>query len=154
LTEEDRKALEDYRAEVDELFFLCYEVTQQGLIQKDATPIIIRKAEVTPEVQSNPSLSLDDFQIMINSALEKQAKSSDELMCRLIEEWDRKKLSDSNVHPSSSSSCVVNFSQTNPQPSGTSVGSTTQPNPSTQPMNRFHSQTTIDGLGPTFEMLQ
>jgi hypothetical protein len=29
-TEEDRKALEAYRAEVDDLFYLCDEVTQQG----------------------------------------------------------------------------------------------------------------------------
>jgi hypothetical protein len=31
LTEEDRKALEDYRVEVDELFFSRYEVTVQPL---------------------------------------------------------------------------------------------------------------------------
>jgi hypothetical protein len=83
---------------------------------------------------------------MINSALERQAKRSDELMRRLIEEWDGKKLVDSNVNHSSS--CAVNFAQTNPQPSGTSVGRTSQPNPSTQPMNHFHSQTTIDGSAP------
>jgi hypothetical protein len=52
--------------------------------------IIIRKAEVTPDVQPNPSLSLDDIQSMINSALERQARSSDELMSRLIEERDGK----------------------------------------------------------------
>jgi hypothetical protein len=82
---------------------------------------------------------------MINSALERQAKSSDELMRRLIEELDGKKLVDSNVNPSSSSSssssssCVVNFAQTNPQISGTSVGGTIMPNPSAQPMNHFYS---------------
>jgi hypothetical protein len=48
--------------------------------------MIIRKVEVTPEVWSNPLLSLDDIQFMINSVLERQSKSSDELMCRLIEE--------------------------------------------------------------------
>jgi hypothetical protein len=52
--------------------------------------IIIRKAEVTPEVQSNPSLSLDDVQSMINFALERQEKSSDELIHRLMEEQDGK----------------------------------------------------------------
>jgi hypothetical protein len=46
-------------------------------------------------------------------------------MCRLIEEQDEKKRVDSNVHPSS---YAVNFSQTNPQSSGTSAGSTLQPN--------------------------
>jgi hypothetical protein len=60
---------------------------------------------------------------MINSALERQAKSSNKLMCRLIEERDGKKLVDSNVH-ASSSSYIINFAQTNPQPSGTLVGGT------------------------------
>jgi hypothetical protein len=50
--------------------------------------IIIRKAKVTPEVPPNPSLSLNDVQSIINSALERQVKSSNELMCRLIEERD------------------------------------------------------------------
>jgi hypothetical protein len=59
-------------------------------------------------------------------------------MCRLIEERDRKKLADFNVNHSSSS-CIINFSQTNPQTSGTSAGGTTMPNPSTQPMNDIHS---------------
>jgi hypothetical protein len=45
LTEEDRKALEAYCVEVDELFFSRYEV-----VKKDAVPVIIRKAEVTLEV--------------------------------------------------------------------------------------------------------
>jgi hypothetical protein len=92
LTEEDHKALEAYRTEVDELFFLRHEVMRQGLIQKDAALIVIRKAEVTPEVRSNPLLSLDNVQSMINSTLERQAKSIVELMCRLIEERDRKNL--------------------------------------------------------------
>jgi hypothetical protein len=67
---------------------------------------------------------------MINSALERQVKISDELMHRLIEERGRKKLVDSNVNPSSSSSCAIKFAQTNPQTSGTSAGNTTMPNPS------------------------
>jgi hypothetical protein len=123
LTEEDHKVLEAYHKEIDELFFSCYEVMQQGLIQKDATPINIRKAEVTPDVRSNPWLSLNDVQAMINFALERQEKSSHELMHRLIEERDGKKHVDSNVH-SSSSSCAIIFSQTNHQPSGTSLGGT------------------------------
>jgi hypothetical protein len=64
--------------------------------------------------------------------------------------WE--KLTDSNVNPSSS--CTVNFDQTNPQTSGTSVGGTTMPNPLAQPVNHFHSQTTIDGSTPTFGMSQ
>jgi hypothetical protein len=66
---------------------------------------------------------------MINFTLERQVKSNDELMRRLIEERDEKKLVDSNVNPSSSS-YIVNFAQNNPQPSGTSAGGTSQPNPS------------------------
>jgi hypothetical protein len=46
---------------------------------------------------------------------------------RLIEERDGKKLIDSNVR-ASSSYCVVNFGQTNPQPSVTSAGDTSQSN--------------------------
>jgi hypothetical protein len=60
---------------------------------------------------------------MINYALERQARSSDELMRRLIEERDGKKLANSNVNPPSSS-CTFNFAQTNPQPSGTLAGGT------------------------------
>jgi hypothetical protein len=74
---------------------------------------------------------------MINSALERQAKSTDELLCRLIEERDGKKYSDANVN-SSSSNYAVNFAQTNPHTSGPSVGGTTMPNPSSQPLNHFH----------------
>jgi hypothetical protein len=89
---------------------------RQGVILKDTSLIIIRKAEITPEVQPNPSLSLDIVQSMINSTFERQAKSSDELVRRFIEERDGKKLADS---------CAVSFAQTNPQPSGTSVDDTT-----------------------------
>jgi hypothetical protein len=82
---------------------------------------------------------------MINSILERQAKRSNELMRRLIEERDGKKLVHSNVH-ACFSSCAINFAQTNPQPSGTSVGGTSQPSPLAQPMNHFYCQTIIDGL--------
>jgi hypothetical protein len=146
LTEEDCKALEAYHAEVDELFYSCYEVTRQGLVLKDTSSIIIHKAEVTPEVRSNPLLSLDDVQSMINSALERQTKICNKLVRRLIDERDRKKLVDSNVNPSSS--CTFNFAQTNHQPSGTSAGDTSQPNPSAQSMNHFYSRTTIDSSAP------
>jgi hypothetical protein len=123
LLEEDHKALKAYHKEVYEVFLSHYEVTRQGLVKRDATPITIRKSEVTPEVKNNPSLSLNDVQVMINSALERQAKSSNEMMRRWIEERDVKKFVAPNVN-ASSSSCGVNFAQTNHQPSGTSAGST------------------------------
>jgi hypothetical protein len=69
LLQEDHKALEAYHKEVDEIFLSHYEVTWQVLVQKDATQINICKSEVTPKVRSNPSLSLDDVQVMINSTL-------------------------------------------------------------------------------------
>jgi hypothetical protein len=75
---------------------------------------------------------------MINSVLERQVKSSDKLLRRLIEEQDGKKLADPSVNPSFYS-CDVNFGQTNPHTSGTSTGGATISNPSTQLMNHFHS---------------
>jgi hypothetical protein len=74
---------------------------------------------------------------MINFVLERKAKSIDELMCRLIEEQGGKNLVDSNVNPSSS--CTINFAQTNPQSNSTSAGGTSQPNQSSQLMNHFCS---------------
>jgi hypothetical protein len=53
------------------------------------------------------------IQVMINSALERQVKSIDELLHRLIEEWDRKKLDTTSAN-SSSSTCAVSFTQINP----------------------------------------
>jgi hypothetical protein len=82
LPEENRKVLETYRVDLDELFYSCYEVTQQGLVLKDTLSIIIRKAKVTLKVRPNPSHSLNDVQSIINSSLERKAKSSDELMRR------------------------------------------------------------------------
>jgi hypothetical protein len=73
-------------------FLLMLRGDAAGLILTDIAPIIIRKAEVTSEVQSNPSLSLSDVQSMINSVLERQARSIDELMCSVIEEQDKKNL--------------------------------------------------------------
>jgi hypothetical protein len=92
LMNEGRKALESYRADLDELFYSHYEVMWQGCVLKDAASIIIRKVKVTPEVWPNPLLSLDGIQSMINSVLERQAKSSDKLVRRLIEEQDGKNL--------------------------------------------------------------
>jgi hypothetical protein len=90
---------------------------------------------------------------MINSSLERQAKSTDELLCRVIEERDGKKHDDSNINPSSSTS-TVNFAQINPHTSGPLAGDASMPNPSAQPVNHFHSRTTIEGSAPNFGMPQ
>jgi hypothetical protein len=50
LSEEHCKALVAHHKDVDEIFLLRYEVTRQGLVQKDATLINLRKSKVTPEV--------------------------------------------------------------------------------------------------------
>jgi hypothetical protein len=105
LTEEGRKAFEAYYANL----------------------------EVTPEVWPEPSPSRNDMQSMINSALEKQAKSTDGLLRRLIDEWDGIKHNGSNVKYSSTS--TVSFPQINPHTSGPSVGSTSILNPFAQPVN-------------------
>jgi hypothetical protein len=85
--------------------------------------------------------------------LERQAKNIDELLRSLIEERDGKKLETTSVNPSSST-CIVSFTQTNPHTSGALAGGTTKPNPSAQPVNHFHSRTTIEGLASTFGMPQ
>jgi hypothetical protein len=92
LKEEGRKTFEAYCANLEELFLSCCEVTRQGTILKDTTPIVFTKPEVTPEVRLNPSPSLNDIQNMINSVLERQAKSTDELLRSLIEERDGKNI--------------------------------------------------------------
>jgi hypothetical protein len=92
LTEEGHKAFEAYHANLEELFLSCYEVTRLGTVLKDTMTIIFDKPEVMPKVRPNPSPSLNDVSNMINSALERQAKSTDESMRRLIEEWGGKNL--------------------------------------------------------------
>jgi hypothetical protein len=77
----------------------------------------------------------------------------DKLLRRLIEERDEKKLDASSINPSSST-CTVSFTQTNPHTTGASVGGTSIPHPSAQPVNHFHRQTTIEGSTPTFGMPQ
>jgi hypothetical protein len=153
LPEEDRKAFKEYRANFKELFLSHYEVMRQGTVLKDTTPIVFTKPEVITDVQSNPSSSLNDVQHMINSTLERQAKSTDELLRRLTEEWDGKKIDATSTNPSSST-YAVSFTQTNSHTSGPSAGSTSIPNPSAQPMNHFHSRTTIEDLAPTLGMSQ
>jgi hypothetical protein len=113
---------------------------RQVTVLKDTTSIVFAKPEVWP----NPSPSLNDVQNMINSALERQAKSTYELMCMLIEEQDGKKLDTTSANHSSFT-CAVNFAQTNLHTSGPLAGGTSMPNLSVQPMNHFHSRTTIEG---------
>jgi hypothetical protein len=112
LMEEGRKAFDAYGANLE-----------------DTTPIVFTKPEVIPKVHPNPSPSLNDVQNMINSALERQEKSTNELLCRLIEEWDRKRLDGTSANPSSSTG-AVSFTQTNPHISGPLVSGTSMPNPS------------------------
>jgi hypothetical protein len=63
-----------YHTNLGELFLSCCEVTRQGTVLKDTTPIIFTKSEVIPEVRPNPSHFLNDVQNMINSALEASKK--------------------------------------------------------------------------------
>jgi hypothetical protein len=149
LMKEGCKAFEAHHTDFKELFLSCCEVTRQGTVLRDTTPIVFNKPEVTPEVWPDPSPSRIDIQSTIHSTVERQAKSTDELLRRLIEERDGKKLDTTSINHSSST-CAVSFTQTNPHTSGASVGGTSMPNPSAQPMNHFHSQTTIECSTPTF----
>jgi hypothetical protein len=92
LMEEGLKAFKAYCTNLEELFLSCCEVTRQGIILWDTTTIVFNKPEVIPEVRPDPSPSRNDIQAMINSALERQAKSTDELFRRLIEERDEQNL--------------------------------------------------------------
>jgi hypothetical protein len=89
LTEEGRKAFDAYSTNLEELFLSCCEVTRQGTVLRDTTAIVFNQPEVTPEVWPEPSPSRNDIQSMINSALERQVKSTDELSRRLIEEREK-----------------------------------------------------------------
>jgi hypothetical protein len=107
-------------------------VTWHGSVLKDTTPTVFNILEVLPEVRPDPSPSRNDIQLMINSVLERQAKSTDKFLCRLIEEWDGKKHDATSVNsssPSSFSSCAISFTQTNSHTSGLSAGDTSIPNP-------------------------
>jgi hypothetical protein len=139
LMEEGRKTFNAYCANLEELFLLRGKVTRHGTTLKDNTSIIFNGLEVIPEVRPNLPLPHNDVQVMMNYALETQEKSTDELLCRLIEERDGKKLDVTSANPSSST-CAVSFTQTNPHTSGPSVGGTSMPNRSTQPVNHFHAE--------------
>jgi hypothetical protein len=153
LMEEGRKAFEAYHANLEEVFLACCEMMRQGTALKDTTLIVFTKPKVMPEVWPNTSPSLNDVQNMINSALERQAKSTDELLRRLIEERDGKKLVATSANPSSFA-CPISFTQINSHTSGPSVGGTSMLNPTIQSMNHFHSRTTIEDSAPNLGMPQ
>jgi hypothetical protein len=75
---------------------------------------------------------------MINSALQRQVKSTDKLLHRLIEEQDWKKLDATSANPSSST-YTISLTQPNPHTSGPSTGDTSMRNPFAQPVNHFYS---------------
>jgi hypothetical protein len=91
LMEEGCKAFDAYHANLEELFLSHCKVMRHGTVLKDTTPIIFNRPEVIPKVRPNSSLSHNDVQVMMNSVLERQTKSTNEHMRRLIEERDRKK---------------------------------------------------------------
>jgi hypothetical protein len=92
LIEEGRMAFKVYHANLEELFLSCCEVMRQGTVLKDTMSIIFTMAKVIPKVWPNPLPSLNDIQNMINYAIERKAKSTNELSRRLIEERDGKKI--------------------------------------------------------------
>jgi hypothetical protein len=98
LMEEGHKVFEAYHTNLEELFLSHCKVTRQGTVLKDTTLIVFTKPEVMLEVRPNPSPPLNDVQNMINSALERQAKSTDELLRRLIDKRDGKKLDTTSVN--------------------------------------------------------
>jgi hypothetical protein len=65
----------------------------------------------------------------------------------------REKISDPNVNPYSST-CIINFAQTNLHTSSPSAGGNTMPNPYAQPLNHFHSRTTNEDSSPSLGMPQ
>jgi hypothetical protein len=153
LTEEGRKLFDAYCTNLEEFFLSHCEVTWHWTVLKDTTLIIFNRPEVIPEIRPEPSPSRNDIQNIINSVLERQAKSTDELLPRLVEERDGKKYDAISVNPSSST-CAVNFTQTIPHTIGPSTGGPSMPNPSTQPVNHFHGRTTMEGSASTFGMPQ
>jgi hypothetical protein len=86
LMEEGHQAFEGYITDLRELFLSHCKVMRQGTILQDSTLIVFNKLEVIHEVRPDPSPSHNDIQFMIDSALERHAKSTNELLHRLIEE--------------------------------------------------------------------
>jgi hypothetical protein len=92
MMEEGHRAFEAYHTNLKELFLSHCKVTRQRTVLWDTTPIVFNKSEVTPEVRFDPLPSHNDIQAMMNSVLERQGKSTDELLRRLVEERNEKKL--------------------------------------------------------------
>jgi hypothetical protein len=84
LTEEGHKAFEAYNANLEELFLSCCEVMRPMTVLKDTMLIVFNNPEGIHKVWLDPSPSHNDTQVMINSAIERQAKNTDELLHRLI----------------------------------------------------------------------
>jgi hypothetical protein len=92
MMEEGHRAFEAYHTNLKELFLSRCKVTRQRTALWDTTLIVFNKSEVTPEVRFDPLPSHNDIQAMMNSVLERQGKSTDELLRRLVEERNEKKL--------------------------------------------------------------
>jgi hypothetical protein len=71
MTQEGRQVFEAYIAILREIFLSRCEVSQQGTVLRDTTPIVFHKPEVIPEVWPDPSPSHNDIQFMIDSTLER-----------------------------------------------------------------------------------
>jgi len=119
-------------------------------VQKESEPFVVYRSQVPPQVTA-PTHSLESIQSMIDTALDRQARASNELMRRLIEERDGKKVADNHANVSSPSG-DFHVPQTENPPSVTSVGSAPQAHPQTQPTSHYHSQTTISGSAPVYGM--
>jgi hypothetical protein len=61
LMEEGRQAFEAYIIDLRELFLSRGEVTWQGTVLQDTTPIVFSMPEVIPEVRPDPSPSHNDI---------------------------------------------------------------------------------------------
>jgi hypothetical protein len=96
--------------------------------------IIFHKPEVISEVRPDPSPSHNDIQSMINSVLERQAKSTNKLLSRLIKGRDGKNLV-LLVLILLLLTRLVLLKPIHIQV----VGGTIIPNPSTQLVNHFHN---------------
>jgi hypothetical protein len=107
LTKERWQAFEAYIVDLRELFISHCRMARQGIVLQDTTSIVFHKPEVILEVRPDPSPSHNDIHVMIDYALERQAKSTDELLRRLIEERGGKKPDATKVNHSST--CTGSF---------------------------------------------
>ena len=120
MSAEDRAALEAHIKKVQDDYLSRYEVTRQGIVQKESESFVVYTSKVTPEVTSSTP-SLESVQSMIDAALDRQARVSSELMPRLLEERDSKRAADNHVNTSSSTG-GFRITHTDNHLSGTSAG--------------------------------